>query len=574
MVEPGEMFSEYQGLLQGQIRVVTLLRSSVATDFVECTIENVTLEDAEKLGFRALSWSWSESPGLRRCINVNSKPFLVPPNLYNALLELRKAEEEKDRRLWIDCICINQKDTDEKAVQVPLMSKIYGQATDVIAWLGNADAHSKLVMATIRNKDVQGFEQEEFYVAMTHLCKRLWFTRVWILQEFAIPRKEPLLYCGELAVEWKDFQEAREKAYKEEGASLKELAQKVTDMTGDGNYIQVSREMYGKISEILSEHGNLLTRYMEGASPNLDKGRIDDDDGGYVNGLILLRGQYRTGGDGTHSLAEVLRASSRSESTDQRDRIYGLLGLLHYEQRKRFEDEVGIDYDDPDRERTLHRRAMMWMFLNGDAKVLQLYSFFALKSADKDAPPDEPADLDKSAPSWVPMLGRGRLWQRRPFAQSMHWDRRDRPSFCDDDTVPVTKRLDLGIINEMHPFGAEATVKEGLGGLGIAFKIATAAVEYIMSTSGHHPAPRFSDLMIRRFYYIGSVMDAFKRINEITDTECISDEAWHLLLGEDLMANALAQDHPKSPIEQYRELEQDYKVITKWWNIVNVPWKA
>jgi hypothetical protein len=37
---------------------------------------------------------------------------------------------------WIDAICINQKDSDERGQQVQFMAKIYNQAHRVIVWLG------------------------------------------------------------------------------------------------------------------------------------------------------------------------------------------------------------------------------------------------------------------------------------------------------------------------------------------------------------------------------------------------------------------------------------------------------
>lgn len=41
--------------------------------------------------------------------------------------------------IWIDAICIDQSNLEEKAIQVPLMSKIYGLATMVLVWLGDLD---------------------------------------------------------------------------------------------------------------------------------------------------------------------------------------------------------------------------------------------------------------------------------------------------------------------------------------------------------------------------------------------------------------------------------------------------
>ncbi|KAK3485259.1 uncharacterized protein B0T23DRAFT_389984 [Neurospora hispaniola] len=48
--------------------------------------------------------------------------------------------------LWIDQLCINQSDSDEKAVQVGLMSQIYSRAKQVLIWLGPAADGSDEVM--------------------------------------------------------------------------------------------------------------------------------------------------------------------------------------------------------------------------------------------------------------------------------------------------------------------------------------------------------------------------------------------------------------------------------------------
>ena len=43
---------------------------------------------------------------------------------------------------WIDAICINQEDLQERSTQVLLMSKIYSQAQCTMAWLGEQDAYT------------------------------------------------------------------------------------------------------------------------------------------------------------------------------------------------------------------------------------------------------------------------------------------------------------------------------------------------------------------------------------------------------------------------------------------------
>jgi len=52
------------------------------------------------------------------------------------LRELRSGV--KTITVWLDQICINQGDEDEKEQQVKLMARIYSQARQVIGWLGES----------------------------------------------------------------------------------------------------------------------------------------------------------------------------------------------------------------------------------------------------------------------------------------------------------------------------------------------------------------------------------------------------------------------------------------------------
>jgi hypothetical protein len=58
----------------------------------------------------------------------------VTLNLESALRHLR--DEDKPRRPWIDTICINQSDIEERSKQVSRMLDIYKYARKVLIWLG------------------------------------------------------------------------------------------------------------------------------------------------------------------------------------------------------------------------------------------------------------------------------------------------------------------------------------------------------------------------------------------------------------------------------------------------------
>ncbi|KAH8891552.1 hypothetical protein GQ53DRAFT_604942, partial [Thozetella sp. PMI_491] len=86
--------------------------------------------------FEALSYAWG-LPTATRPTRADGKEFHVTVNLYAALRRLRMASRE--RVVWIDQLCINQTDDQEKSQQVALMSRIYSAAQRVIVWLGDED---------------------------------------------------------------------------------------------------------------------------------------------------------------------------------------------------------------------------------------------------------------------------------------------------------------------------------------------------------------------------------------------------------------------------------------------------
>ncbi|KAF5868200.1 putative heterokaryon incompatibility protein [Botrytis fragariae] len=84
-------------------------------------------------------------------VTVNGKGFGDTANLFAAMQKLRKTNAIQ--RIWIDAICINQNDNDEKNTQVRLMRDIYQKTERCLIWLGEfEDAKPVTTMSDLIRK--------------------------------------------------------------------------------------------------------------------------------------------------------------------------------------------------------------------------------------------------------------------------------------------------------------------------------------------------------------------------------------------------------------------------------------
>ena len=106
----------------GAIRVLILSPDLHPEDNrIQCTLVTASLDAT----YEALSYAWGEPDDLGLKIWVNDLQFPVRKNLQCALDALRSTV---DRTLWIDAVCINQNDLQEKSHQVGMMDLIYERA--------------------------------------------------------------------------------------------------------------------------------------------------------------------------------------------------------------------------------------------------------------------------------------------------------------------------------------------------------------------------------------------------------------------------------------------------------------
>lgn len=160
----------------GEIRLVRLHMPINAADDDDILCDLITTPLPQSPPYEALSYTWGSSEN-KRTIKLNGKPFQVTQNLYVALKHLRertillhnepKTFPHTERMLWIDAICINQDDLDERNFQVRLMWHIYSVASQVTVWLGEEADDSDVAMEMIRLLD------KNYEVRMNNILEEL-----------------------------------------------------------------------------------------------------------------------------------------------------------------------------------------------------------------------------------------------------------------------------------------------------------------------------------------------------------------------------------------------------------------
>jgi len=182
-------------------------------DPIECKL--VKYKDGDD--YDTLSWCWGsrKDPTAEiRILHDNSIYYYpIRTNLHNALKELRRI---KVLRIWIDFICIDQDNREEKNNQVPMMATIYSDSRCVFVWLGPEAGDSNLAMDFLENRvlnlrDIDRLIEDPNanaeWRAIGELIKRPWFTRRWIIQEIALAQDAYML-CGQKKIRWVDFADA------------------------------------------------------------------------------------------------------------------------------------------------------------------------------------------------------------------------------------------------------------------------------------------------------------------------------------------------------------------------------
>ncbi|KAF9475909.1 HET-domain-containing protein [Pholiota conissans] len=168
-------------LSRSTIRLL-LLKQGQEYDEIDCSLKEVDLDRHPE--YTALSYTWG--PPIRRSaslwtlrgvrqyvrermqqstqsmIILDGQRVPVTANLEAALRYLRSPETPLF--LWVDAICINQADPEEKQHQVGRMGRIYSQAKQTIVWLGPEADGSNRAMDFIATSDLIDVTDPKFRI--------------------------------------------------------------------------------------------------------------------------------------------------------------------------------------------------------------------------------------------------------------------------------------------------------------------------------------------------------------------------------------------------------------------------
>jgi hypothetical protein len=237
----------YETLVQKDEIRLLVLHPGEPQDQIMFHLEHVTLRTNDRM-YEALSYVWGGDTATQNIAAVEGHQIPVTGNLLSALQHLR--HRDHTRTLWIDALCIDQTDIDERSHRVRLMGDVYAKADRVVIWLGEechrtARAFSSLedvyanswhpglwhvkwvkqeanrhlikrfaTMSVSRRLfdgiGVIGWDTDENsaldvknidWIAIHALLLRPWFHRLWVIQEIS-NAKRAIVVCGHATISW------------------------------------------------------------------------------------------------------------------------------------------------------------------------------------------------------------------------------------------------------------------------------------------------------------------------------------------------------------------------------------
>jgi hypothetical protein len=293
-----------------EIRLLRILPET--TSIIKCELFRTSLYDP--CPYIAISYAWGDTEDTRTII-LDGHEFAVTENLMLALQRLRSRTSAVV--VWADAVCINQRNTEERNLQVQAMTRIYQKAVEVAIWLGPEADNSNMALELLRNLCrhrnsetrirtlIESLDLAPSFQALVALFDRDYWGRLWVVQE-VINGNNITVYCGASSVLWDSCLGAS-------GALQKYYSYLVLAfyVRGIANISARGRSWPGQLS---------------------------------CGGPAVLRDLSHNGVPA--GLLDVLLYHQEKSCSEPRDRVYGLLGILSKRERSQFP----VDYSRPVRE--------------------------------------------------------------------------------------------------------------------------------------------------------------------------------------------------------------------------------
>lgn len=214
--DPGNISIPYQTLeTPRSVRFLQAQRRD-ADGAITLSLHQFPLDKRTCPRFTAFSYVWGERKPHLEPVFIDGHACRVLDSIHPILtLICDHAVLKFETWFWIDYLCINQADARERGEQVALMGSLYKLAFRTIVWLGPNTPEVTGAAATMLSiarwpepmSSLCDTVAPEQWRAMSRWMARPWWTRVWTLQEFLLPVRL-VFHCGEESVTKQTWYEA------------------------------------------------------------------------------------------------------------------------------------------------------------------------------------------------------------------------------------------------------------------------------------------------------------------------------------------------------------------------------
>ncbi|KAK0832045.1 hypothetical protein LTR73_002332 [Friedmanniomyces endolithicus] len=231
----------YKALSAKQFRLLRLFATK-KDESIRCCLQTFTTGSPGCPSYRAISYAWGPKTSTDEPIYIGrdgsqrdasregtkyERRHLNSQNLFDLLERLRR--EKSDSWLWIDALCINQDDADERSQQVKIMGDIFRSANVVLAWLGPVPSSNSYLDSNRVAFDVEDLTRRDHHMhvrvpqrvrdyPLGHSVEgQEYWKRRWIVQEVLLARSV-VLQVGEKQFTMAALEEVVELGNKETSA--------------------------------------------------------------------------------------------------------------------------------------------------------------------------------------------------------------------------------------------------------------------------------------------------------------------------------------------------------------------